>query len=73
MCMVQHTDIHMGTHVHVCMGEARVSCDICIGWPIRDSPYEYGLPVYVWVAHMYMEQPIRVWVEYLYGTEHTHC
>ena len=33
-------------------------------------PYAYGLPVCVWAAHMHMGQPIRVWAEYLYGTEH---
>ena len=55
-------------------------------WPIRvyglpvrvwaahtrtGSPYAYGLPVRVWAAHMHMGQPIRVWAEYLYGTEHS--
>ena len=36
------------------------------------SPYAYGLSVRVWAAHMHMGQPIRVWAEYLYGTEHNY-
>ena len=68
--MVQHTDTHMGTNMH--MGEARVLAHTHV-WATRTcmgSPYAYGLSVGVWAAHMHMGQPIRVWAEYLYGTEH---
>ena len=27
-------------------------------------------PIPVWAGHMHMGQPIRVWAEYLYGTEY---
>ena len=55
MQIVQHTDTHTGTYTY--MGEARVSCDICMGWPIRvwASPY-----VYAWKAYTRMGR-IPVW------------
>ena len=68
--MVRHTDTHTG--------KARVSHDICMGWPIHE-------PVHVWAAHIHMGcqyayglsipiimgQPISIWAEYLYGMEHS--
>ena len=77
--MVQNTDTHMGTHTH--MGEQEFWPIRVYGLPVRvwaahmrtGIPYAYGLPVRVWAAHMHMGQPIRVWAEYLYGTEHHIC
>ena len=39
--MVGDTNTRTGTHMY--MGEAWVSCDICM-----DGPYTYRLPVHVW-------------------------
>ena len=71
-CMVQHTDTHMGTHIYA-YGRSNNFGPYAYGLPVcvraahtrTGSPYTYGLPM-----HMHMGQPIRVWAEYLYGTEH---
>ena len=70
--MVGYTDMCMGTQMH--MGKASDSSKI----PVWDHPYMYGpannMPkgyLYVWADHTCMKQPIRMWTEYLYGTEHT--
>ena len=52
--MVGDTDTHMDTHTH--LGEARVSWDICIRWPI----YAFGPPC------MCIGQSIHIWANYLY-------
>ena len=49
-CMVQYTDMHMGTHTHMAESKSFLR-------------YLYGLP------HTHMGHPMRVWAEYLYGSE----
>ena len=74
--MVQNTDTHMGTHIRIWAKQEFWPIRV-YGLPVRvwaahtrtGIPYAYGLPVRVWAAHMHMGQPIRVWAEYLYGTE----